>query len=189
MGDPVADWPDWAQGLPSDVLALVAKAGGDGVKAMRGVNRHWQCGFELGVRCIRVPWKSPSLYMGTDMALRFPSLTSLDLGESSLKLNWLRKLQYLPKLRVLVLGCTSVPGNSHLAARLTNAGMRHLRGLPITHLGLSWCCKVTDLGLLCLLGMPRSILSLDLENCKMLEPPEGLKALLWMRLRSLNLVR
>ena len=45
-----AEVPDWDKGLPPDVLALVAKAGGmEAMKGMRGASKNWQQGFELGV--------------------------------------------------------------------------------------------------------------------------------------------
>lgn len=53
MGDLAVDW---ANGLPDDVLALVAKAGGlPDMKIMREVCTTWQSGFELGVKCIKLP--------------------------------------------------------------------------------------------------------------------------------------
>lgn len=75
------DGADWDKGLPSDVLAMVARAGGiTEMKAMRGVSKQWQEGFELAVVSIKASLKTPSL--PREVALRFPVLTSLDVGET-----------------------------------------------------------------------------------------------------------
>lgn len=46
--------PDWDKGLPTDVIALIARSVYMGETAvMREVCKTWQQGFELGVSSIR----------------------------------------------------------------------------------------------------------------------------------------
>lgn len=131
MGDFKADW---AEGLPPDVLALVAKAGGvPDMKAMRGVNKTWQHGFELGISGIKVPCNS-SWLRGDDVA--GPRLAALDLAGINFwhgddRLKNLRSLPYLQSLKL------------RSSSWLTDAGLKHLGGLPLTHLNLSRCPNIT----------------------------------------------
>lgn len=158
MSDPSEDCAD---GLPPDVLALIAKAGGvPSLKAMREVCKTWQNGFEMAVSGNLGPRKAMVLPEGAELAQRFPGLTSLDLGESFVGNGWLPNLHALPKLRVLVLG-REVGGG--FASRLTDAGLAHLRGLPINSLDLANCQKLTVEGLKCLQGLSLTKLNLQVS--------------------------
>lgn len=99
---------DWDKGLPEDVLALVANAGGiEEMKSMREVSKTWELGFELGVQAITIfGLEQPMLPPGLEAARRFPGLIKLDLGRSAaeIALPWLRNLRAFPKLRSLDLG-------------------------------------------------------------------------------------
>lgn len=49
---------DWDKGLPSEALALVAKARGtDNAKKIREVSKTWQQGFDLGVTGIKIHFR------------------------------------------------------------------------------------------------------------------------------------
>lgn len=199
---------DWGDGLPLDILALLGKVGGwSEMKAMRGVNKTWQTGFELGVTSIKIPPFAPALPDGGNATLRFPALTRLGLGESTLGEECLQTLREIPSLRSLVLGGrTETPG---FGARLTASGMKYLLGLPVTSLDLSYCPSMTTEGLLYLRKSPLTHLSLrmnewmtdlgmeSLEGLKLtsldmtagyMVTPEGLKHLRSMPLTSLQLI-
>lgn len=183
---------DWDKGLPPDVLALVAKAGGlEAMKQMRGVSSQWQEGFELGVNRIKVFLKGPLLPRGGKAALRFPMLSSLDLGDSATDEAWLESLHAVCKLGSLVLGKDEellwVDITKKLGGRLTDAGVQHLRGLALTNLHLGvfrGTDELTDVSLEALAGMPFT--SLDLSWCSALTA-DGLQLLRDMPLRRLVL--
>lgn len=164
---------DWGQGLPLDVLGLVAKAGGlHGMKAMREVSRDWQQGFELGV-CrvtVRIARQQRALPSRDLTFQRFPLLTRLDISESTISEAWLQTLHTFPRLNSLALGCQTnrvQPSNSNsLGTRLTDAGLTLLRGLSLTRLRLSRCDELTELG--ALVGM--RLTALDLSGCLELNP-------------------
>lgn len=96
----------WSTGLPIDVLALVARAGGvSEMKRMRSVCKSWQEGFDLGVTGIGIcELQHPVLPSGVAAASRFPGLTQLDLGCSAVGKDWLDHLGAFSKLEILTLG-------------------------------------------------------------------------------------
>lgn len=161
----------WAHGLPPDVLGLVAKAGGaDRMKAMRGVCKDWQIGYELGVTGLAIlELEHPVLPPGGAAALRFPGLTKINLGSSAVAPAWLDNLRAFPKLARLTLrGCESFEYNSDgrsissadmeslaaLTQKISDVDLEPLRGTQLTLLDLSYCELVTDSGLDALRGMP-----------------------------------
>lgn len=178
---------DWDKGLPPDVLALVAKAGGlSAMKDMRGVSKTWQEGFELGVTGIRVSPLDPVLPDGGIACRRFPMLTMLDVGDSSADEAWLQTLRAFPKLSSLVLGY-SKPLASHksLARRLSDTGLALLHGLPLVHLDLSHCTQLTPRGIRSAIrGMP--LTSLILHGVGKVTDA-GMESLRGMPLRVLDL--
>lgn len=99
---------EWDKGLPQDVLALVAKAGGvEVMKSMRGVCKTWQLGFELAVQGITINSPDhPTLPSGVEFGQRFSGLTKLDIGHSAAEtaLLWLENLRVFPRLVGLCLG-------------------------------------------------------------------------------------
>lgn len=128
---------DWANGLPDDTMALIFKAVGIAkMKKMRRVCKGWQGSYELAVSSLRITSNSPALPPGAEALRRFAGLTHLDLGESSVIENWLQNLAGFQNLRVLVLGQETIPAWRHLTERLTDAGLAHLWGLPLTQLSL-----------------------------------------------------
>lgn len=101
---------DWDKGLPTDMLGLVAQAGGveELKRSMRGVSKTWQDGFELGVRGITLGTQAPPYLpfriLGPSRR-RFPLVSSLDLGLSSIHEAWLSGLgARFPNLACLILG-------------------------------------------------------------------------------------
>lgn len=122
---------DWGEGLPPDVLALVAKAGGiQHLKSMRGVCKAWQQGFELGVTSIAIlKLYHPVLPPGLQAAQRFPELSLLKLGKSGTSQEWLVTLSAFPKLRGLILGVQTAALHTgrRLGDRLLDADMIHLQ--------------------------------------------------------------
>lgn len=168
MAQEMSEAIDWDQGLPLDVLALVAKAGGlSDMQAMRSVSKSWQQGFELGVGGITLRKALPLLNF---TAQRFPGLTHLDISGSTVPEAWLQSLRVFPKLNSVALGCQSFKERSKigcLGSRLTNAGLDHLHELPaLTRLGLSFRDRLTSLGPL--VGM--RLTALDLTICQRLTP-------------------
>lgn len=114
---------DWDTGLPSDVLALVAKKGrANQMKIMREVSKSWQQGFELAVRGISIgSVEHPVLPWGLEVAQRFPALTQLGLGNSLIDTAWLETLQTLPNLNRLFLG------GPKTTLKISDADMVHLQ--------------------------------------------------------------
>lgn len=174
MASPDTDQAQTLPPLPLDVLALVAKAGASlqEMKGMRGLNKTWQQGFELVVTGITISLDDPMLPSGEAAAIRFPGLLKLDLGNSSAEESWLENLpKAFPKLTHLVLGHKlNTPGyHQSLACCLSNIGLEHIRGLPLTSLNLAHCRRVTSLGAglrgetPLLDGMP--LAHLDLSSC------------------------
>lgn len=167
------DCLDWDKGLPPDVLALVAKAGGlSQMIGMRGVSKTWQLGFELGVTGIRVSQLDPLLPEGTAAFCRFPVVQKLNLRDSATQNAWLQTLRVFPKLNSLVLGYTTrttsgyssskVASPLSLTRRLSDAGLAFLRGLQLEHLDLSGCTLLTSDGMAAVLqGMPLTSLNLN----------------------------
>lgn len=135
-------------GLPPDLLAIVAEAGGlNAMQNMRRVSKVWQQGFDLTVSSLRIPLEAPVL-PPHGPALRFPSLTHLDLGESSTLKSTLANLRDFSKLTSLVLGRLSGPTPAEsLHARMSDHAMAYLRGLPLRSLVLARCRSITSLGL------------------------------------------
>lgn len=128
---------DWANGLPLDVLALVAKSRAMyECKAMREVSKFWQQAFEVGVTKIKLPCLTFRLPSGAEIAHRFPELASLDLSEASIDESWLGNARELPKLTSLILGHPPTRSPHGFPVGLTDAGLALLRGLPIASLGL-----------------------------------------------------
>lgn len=162
---------DWDKGLPMGVLTLVAQAGGiEHMKMMRNVSKTWKAEFEMGVARLKVVLDSPSLPWGAAAAQRFPLLISLDISESCIEEEWMENLGSFKKLKRLVLGSYKEEDgwsphahNRSLAVRLSDEGMAHLRGLPLTNLGLGCFNSVTDFGMQSLHGMP--LTELDLSMC------------------------
>lgn len=124
---------DWDKGLPTDALALVAKAGGTSLMMeMRGVSTTWKAGYELAVTSITVrdgDPLDPLLPLGPEAAHRFPSLTMLDLGGSTFDTAWLANLRDYPNLACLTLGGTQpdYSNEDSLVFRLADADMLHLQ--------------------------------------------------------------
>lgn len=164
---------DWRDGVPLDVLALVAKAGGcSSTKEMRGVAKAWQQGFELAVTSITINHGAPPLPSGDAafaLAQRFPSLSILNLGQSDSGDACLLNLSAHRRLESLVLGLPAAMGDlwpepvappETLAARLTDNGLQNLIGLPLTNLSLRCCKQVTDAGMAARKDLPLKNLSL-----------------------------
>lgn len=135
---------DWDRGLPLEVLALVAKAGGTmAMKGMRGASRTWQQGFDLGVAGIGIfddtkpvltcgaciLYRPPHQFPRSEVTLGFPGLPKLDLGQSAIRPAWLKKLKLFPRLDILIHGLsTYLRGSpSSLALHLSDFHMLHLR--------------------------------------------------------------
>lgn len=172
MGDVLLDWGD---GLPNDVLALLASLGGiDAMKAMRGVNKTWQAGFKLAIKSIRVPSSAPGLPGGEELAARFPELSHLDIGDSTdIRQEWLQNLVALRNLRSLALGSSQYSQSrfsSQVRSRATTGSLARLQGLPLTSLDLSNCANLGNSGLEVLRGMP--LTQLNLEGCTSLHNVE-----------------
>lgn len=151
MANPVSQ-----EGLSSDVLMLVAAAGGSiAMKAMRGVNKTWRAGYDLQVRFLKVNEGNPAL----PLQRIFPALTHLDIGGSTAEESWLENLGAFPKLDRLVLGLPDdkhVPGS--LSSQLTEVGFGQLWGLQLRDLNLEGCHHIRSLAPLS--GMPLSSLVL-----------------------------
>lgn len=149
--------PDWGEGLPPDLLALVAKHS-DGLKAMRGVRKSWEKGFDLSISSLHISIDGPPLPLDGTFPQRFPSLNRMSLGESPIAEADLAQLAALKHLLFLNLGKhpfhdlrtrqrlvgPDVDCSGSLFARLTGAGLQHLRGLQLVQLGLHHCEKLTD---------------------------------------------
>lgn len=138
--------PDWAKGLPLEVLANLA-GGRDDLKAMRGLNKTWQQGFEGSVTALRVGPSGP--FLPDTFPHRFPDLTSLCLGESLMAEVDLAQLAGLKNLRILNLGGESASWaagaeGEQLSLRLNGSGLQHLNGLQLENLVLSHCQKLLD---------------------------------------------
>lgn len=122
---------DWDTGLPQDVLALVAKAGGGlEMKGTRGVSQSWQDGFDLGASSLSIHEVGhPVLPAGLIAGQRFAGLTKLDLGHSAVNPAWLENLGGFPNLECLVLGLrTTLPWSLRcLALQLSDFHMLHLQ--------------------------------------------------------------
>lgn len=113
---------DWDEGLPLEMMALVAKAGGVGLMdSMREVCKSWQQGFEVQVSSIKIVWSwgDPEPYVeeedddtnscwllppGVNLAQRFPGLTKIDLGGSGAPPAWLKHLRAIPRLDSVIIG-------------------------------------------------------------------------------------
>lgn len=89
-------------------ITLVAKTGGfQKMKAIRGVCKTWQQGFELGVSKISVQTlEMPILAPGPAAAQRFQGLTRLDLENTDSLSSWLGTLRFFPNLDNVSLGRT-----------------------------------------------------------------------------------
>lgn len=138
---------DWGEGLPLDVLALLA-GGRNELKAMRGVNKIWQEGFERSIKVLRIGNTSPPLPADDTFCQRFPGLVSLHLGRSPVDEVDLTQLEGFKHLRILNLGgyrrWDEDSEEDALFVWLTGAELQHLSGLQLEQLGLSHCQKLAD---------------------------------------------
>lgn len=162
--------PDWGHGLPEGLLAAIAKAGGcNEMKAMRGVNNNWKAEFESSISSISFcdsdddAIDGPPLPADGTLRVRFPALARLDLERARMpQASWslLAGLKNLTSLRLGVgyhkRDCCE---EDELAKVLTDEGLEHLQGLPLTCLGLDGIEGLTEEGLACLKGMPLRTLS------------------------------
>lgn len=209
---------DWDKGLPLDMLSAIAQ-GKDILKAMRGVSTTWKQGYESSIRHITVSRSGPLLPPKAALAQRFPGQVSLDIGDSLIieaRLEDLSGFQNLNNLslepeylgpRERQLNAFTLP----LGLRLTEAGLRGLRGLPLTKLNLRYCenlnnsslenlremplvslilgsldSNITDAGLEFLVGLPLTELTLYFLD---LGTSEGLRHLQNMPLTHLEIIR
>lgn len=188
------DSPDWENGLPTDVLALVAKAGGVGqMKCMREVCKSWQAGFGLSVTCLKASYGGFDFFVPTSDPLRaeglrahilkdrFPALTSLKLTVegSSLSKASLMRFRGLP-ITSLNLDHTA------FCSDLRADGLAALEGMPLRQLNLIKPRYLTDSGFASLGRFP--LTSLSLEGCPNLTDA-GLAALRGLPLERLSLRR
>lgn len=169
---------DWDEGLPLDVLALVA--GGalklSKMKAMRGVSKTWQRGYEIRLTKLTIRKAGPIPNSMEQLAERFPALTSLDLGKSLLPPIRLARLASLKNLVILNLGerCPEEygvyrwrePETGQLAGDLNT--LEPLQGIPLQSLSLYGCKCLLGSALAPLNGMP--LATLDLSLCSGLSP-------------------
>lgn len=126
---------DWDTGLPTDVLALVAKAGGiQQMKIMRSISKSWQQGFELAITSLAITkLEHTVLPPGVAAGHRFPCVACLKLGYSAVDTEWLENLGAFPNLDSVTLGGLSASLGPFLgferglALRLDDAAMRHLQ--------------------------------------------------------------
>lgn len=182
--------PDWDQGLPMEILEAVA-GGCNELRAMRGVSQTWQAVFEASVKSIKVSRKGALLPSASSLALRFPGLTSLDIGESQIDEISIGGLSSLPRLASLTLGRPwgargpVGPGRkAPLADRLTDVGLNGLQGLHLTSLNLAGLGSYTNAGLRNLKGM--ALTSLNLSHAHLITDA-GLEYLQGMPLTHLDL--
>lgn len=143
------DLPDWDKGLPVDILGQVA-GGKDELKAMRGVSKTWQQGFEISVKGI-VGTGSCRLPSAADVKRRFPRLTTLDVALCTVEESSLECLAGIRNLTNLRLGnlrrvfwepLESREGVPMLLIGFTGLGLIHLHavhGLPPLSLSLEIC--------------------------------------------------
>lgn len=168
----LAPIPDWEKGIPLELLALVACLGGHPkMKAMRGVCKQWQQGYEQGTTGLTVSYKD-SLCRGppvpVDFYELFQGLASLHLGDSCVAEADLAQLSSLRQLQTLSLGTQS---NSSaldfplgaLFTRLRGSCFRFLEGLSITDLNLRACKRVVSAELVYLRDLP--LTKLDVSGC------------------------
>lgn len=140
---------DWGEGLPLDILTMLA-GGRDALKAMRGVNKVWQKGFERSIKTLRIGPEGPPLPADGTFSQRFPGLISLHLGDSPSDEADLAQLDGLKHLRILDLGgkADPEPGDADegkLFQRLTEVGLQLLlEGLQLQQLSLRSCKKLFD---------------------------------------------
>lgn len=161
------------------------------MKRMREVCKAWLAGFELAVSGINVPSKAFVLPEGGHLPQHFPGLVILDFGESVTGEDWLQNLRAFTKLRVLILGRPGGWGSWGFASRLTDAGLAHLVGLPITSLDLANCREVTNEGLKCLQSLP--LIKLNLQVYCISGPvthsfEKDCQSTLWYSILSMNRV-
>lgn len=195
--------PGWAEGLPMDVLALVA-GGRDDLKAMRGVCSNWKQGFERSISDLRIKRAGPVFPPDGSFSERFSGLTRLNLGSSLIDEADLSQLVGLSKLKTLILGdyfsweegqhqgrlsnCLTSAGFQHLGSlpklqtlllggcgNLVDEALEGLRGAQLKDLSLGKCCGLRGYGFQYLEDLP--IARLDLHHCDKLETLEGLRKL------------
>jgi hypothetical protein len=106
------------------------------------------------------------------------NLYALDLSETRIGNQALACLGSMALTRLKLQGCSLITDaglrhlrglplillNLHNCKEITDAGLAHLRGLPLTHLDLGRCFRITDAGLRYLCGLPLNVL--NLHNCK-----------------------
>lgn len=202
-------WED----LPADLLGPIIKAGGtEEMKAMRGVCKAWQEGFESSVSQITVAKRGHCLPAASAMLHRFPLLRSLRLNFSSRcsefqKYDLHKSLMGLPLTRLEISNCCYLILTGLEAFRTKPLVSLRIRGRPVslTKIGSHLDANLTLPGL----RNPEAVLSslrgkhltsLDLNNCCMLPyncwldsgnpvfaRSDGLAVLRGMPIRSLNL--
>lgn len=165
---------DWDEGLPLEVLALVARGKGyfsvaQEMQRMREVCKNWQQGFEMGVTRMKISQGAISPPTDGTLAERFPALISLDLSNCEMREDQLVCLRGMTQLRSLTIVNTVqeifVYG-SGLCTVLTGTGFQYLQDTLLTRVDLSCCKGLTDVALHYLRRLP--IESLDLNGCKKL---------------------
>lgn len=102
---------DWDKGLPYDVMAIVINLAPGSTTTTRAVSRTWKTGAEGQVHKIKIPFGAPVPSSFHTMGDRFPELTSLDVGESTMDVEQLHQLAGIAKLKHLRLGARKVSCN------------------------------------------------------------------------------
>lgn len=158
---------DWDKGLPIDILAIVAR-GRNELKVMRQVSKSWQAGYEASTRKIKLSGSSPIIPQA-GISKRFPVVRDLALGACRMDEACLARLAGLAKLESLSLGVSYTIGppgpeaTLPLVSRLAGPGLAFLQGLQIQHLDLSQCHELLDAGLAHVRTLP--LTSLELTAC------------------------
>lgn len=147
---------DWDKGLPTDVLALLAR-GSDALKAMRAVCTSWKTGFDCSITTLKVSCHGPALPHVTAISERFPMLACLSLEGYPLCAAEAKALRGIRSLARLILG------GEHDMVQPSDAVLKQLTGTPLTDLSLRNFGKLSDNSLGFLQGLPLS--SIDLRGC------------------------
>lgn len=183
--------PDWEKGLPLELLALLAGLGGrNEMKAMRGVCKLWQQGFEGGTIGLMIGPEGPLLPGNGSFCERFPMLASLHLGDSPVAESDLAQLAGFKQLQTLSLGTQSncfAPRalRGQLFSSLRGSCFEFWGGLGITDLSLRCCEGVKPADLERLKGLP--LARLDISGAKGILTREGIEHLRGLPLTSLDI--